>query len=328
MKKILVVCALMMLVAVNAWADTVTFKSGKKIEGTIKSITNDTVTVDLYGVTEMTYDLADIQEINGQVVELNKPAAATAEAPAPEAAAPVTVPVAPAPAAETPPAADQTASPTENITPPPAIAETPEKTAEAVTPNGTQQEMMPDFKAGGTPGIFLSDKQKAEMIAWVKAIAGIILIVGLIVYIYRAICLQLIANKTDTEFGWLAWVPIGSLFLMCNIGKVKYKWLIPSIFSYFWFILILIPFIGGLFLVALGFYNLFLTIFLWYHISIARGKPGWLGILSFISIVNVVIWGYLAFSKKEEGAAPVPNIGGGQPANQLGTAPTYRPPLE
>lgn len=71
MKKIIVVCAVLLFAAVNAFADTIVFKSGKTIDGTIKTITNNTITVNLYGVTDMTYDLRDIDQINGQKVDLN-----------------------------------------------------------------------------------------------------------------------------------------------------------------------------------------------------------------------------------------------------------------
>ncbi|MFA5148458.1 MAG: DUF5684 domain-containing protein [Candidatus Omnitrophota bacterium] len=81
MKKIIALCAVLLFLPTNLWADTITFKSGKKVDGNIKSMTNEAVTVEIFGVTEMTYDLADIREVNGQPVEL-KPAAV--EAPAAE----------------------------------------------------------------------------------------------------------------------------------------------------------------------------------------------------------------------------------------------------
>ncbi|HPN66282.1 MAG TPA: hypothetical protein PLV09_02570, partial [Candidatus Omnitrophota bacterium] len=80
MKKTVLLCAVMLLLSANLRADTLSFKSGKTVEGNIKSIADGSVTVEIFGVTEMTYDLADIQEINGQAVDL-KPAV---EAPAAE----------------------------------------------------------------------------------------------------------------------------------------------------------------------------------------------------------------------------------------------------
>ena len=279
MKKILIVCSVALLLAVNAWADTVTFKSGKKVEGNIKSITNDFVTVDLYGVTEMTYDLADIQEINGQAIGLNKPATVATE------------------------------------------------TAEAILTSATEQENIPGLSVEENPKIKLSDKGTGAAIAVIMAFLGIIVIFSLILYIYSAICLQAIAKKTDTQYGWMAWIPIANIFLMCNIGGVSYKWLLPIL-------LIFVPFIN----ILGSLYSIFLTGYLWYMIAVARGKPGWIGILIFIPILGTfIVPGYLAFSKDgnkasnkedKQGAAPLPNIGDGQPAKLLGTVPPIKPPIE
>ncbi|MDD5072377.1 MAG: hypothetical protein PHX64_03975 [Candidatus Omnitrophica bacterium] len=278
MKKALIICAAVVLFAVSAWADTVTFRSGKKIEGNIKAITNDTITVDIYGVTEMTYDLSEIQEINGQAVEF-KPAVPPAEI-VPAAANPVTGSM-------------------------------------ATPPSGPQEEKI-SGPSGKNPENKLSDKESkallAVIIAFLMAFLGVIITGSLIYYIYLAVCLQVIAGKTDTQNGWMAWIPIANLFLACNIGNVRYTWLLLLLSG-------LIPPLGPL-------CYLFLFGLLWYKIALARGKEGWIGIITVIPVVGLFTMGYLAFSKKEEGAAPAPNIGGGQPANPLGTAPTYKPPLE
>ena len=284
MKKIFVACAAIVLLTINAWADTVTFKSGKKVEGNIKAITNNTVTVDLYGVTEMTYDLADIQEINGQVVDLK-----------PVETVPPAVQVVPA---ETPPVTE-------------SMAATPLSAA--------QEEKMSGLSVTETSKIKFPDKEsKVVLAAIIMAFLGVIIIVCLIFYIYSAICLQVIARKTDTQNGWMAWIPIANLFLACNIGNVKYVWLLLLLTGF-------VPLVGA-FLAPVC--DLFLFGFIWYRIALARGKEGWLGAITIIPVVGLFTMGYLAFSKKE-GAAPVPNIGGGQPANQLGTTPpNYKPPLE
>jgi len=96
------------------------------------------------------------------------------------------------------------------------------------------------------------------------------------VYIYMAVCLQTIAKKTNTENPWLAWIPIANIFLAANIAK-KPMW---------WAILCLVPIVqivAGIVL-AIG-------------IAEARGKESWMGILMIIPGVNLVVLGYLAFSK-------------------------------
>jgi hypothetical protein len=111
--------------------------------------------------------------------------------------------------------------------------------------------------------------------AAVAAAVGVAWLIGLIVYIYIALSLQVIANKTGTDYAWLAWIPLLNIYLMCKIaGK-----------SMFFLFLFFIPFI-----------NIIAIILVWMGIAEARGKPGWLGILMVVPIVSLIIPGYLAFS--------------------------------
>jgi len=269
MRKILIIWAVTAVVMVNAFADTITFKSGKGVEGNIKAITNDSITIDLYGVTEMTYDLSDIQEINGQMVEL-KPAETTQIAP-----------------------------------------ETPSSPVETVETNPISNEIFRGVKAPATEPATIAPKETKAAITAIRAFLGIIVIFFLILYIYSAICLQAIAKKTGTENSWMAWIPVANLFLMCNIGYVRYIWLFLLLSGF-------VPLIGS----VLGpICDLLLFGFIWYKIALARGKEGWIGAITVIPVVGLFAMSYLAFSKKEEGAIPAPNIGSGQPANPLGTAP-------
>jgi hypothetical protein len=116
--------------------------------------------------------------------------------------------------------------------------------------------------------------------AWVAL--GVLLFLVL-VYLYFSFCLQLIAKLTNQEPAWLAWIPIANFFLMCKIASLSYLWLlvIPIFF---------VPFVGPF--INLGFFG-----FLYYRIALARKKPGWIGILAIIPLVNLVIVGYLAFSE-------------------------------
>jgi hypothetical protein len=98
---------------------------------------------------------------------------------------------------------------------------------------------------------------------------------SLAIYIYIAYSVMVIANKTDTPNGWLAWIPIVNLYLMCKIGG-KPGW---------WLILFLVPLVNIIFLILV-----------WMAISEARGKAGWLGILMIIPFLNLILPGYLAFS--------------------------------
>jgi magnesium-transporting ATPase (P-type) len=107
------------------------------------------------------------------------------------------------------------------------------------------------------------------------AMLMVCLIVGLAFYVYFALALQTIANKTHTENAWLAWIPIANAFLMLNVAK-KPLW---------WFILLLIPLV-----------NLVIGIIIWMAVAEARGKPSWWGILILVPLVNLIVPGYLAWS--------------------------------
>lgn len=128
-----------------------------------------------------------------------------------------------------------------------------------------------------------NNHQKAKNLEKLVAVfAGIILLLLIPIYIYSSICLQFIAKKTNRPPVWLAWIPVANLFLMCKIAGISYWWLLLILGSF-------IPVLG--FVCAMG-----LTGFLWYKIAIARNKPGWIGVLAIVPLVNFFIMGYLAFS--------------------------------
>ena len=108
-------------------------------------------------------------------------------------------------------------------------------------------------------------------------------LLGIVVYIYMAIALMTIAKKTKTPNAWLAWIPFANLYLMTQIGGVPW-WTIFGV------LLSLIPFLGGLAVLAL-------MVWWWWKISEAVGKPGWIGILMIVPIANLIVPGYLAWSK-------------------------------
>jgi glycerol-3-phosphate acyltransferase PlsY len=100
----------------------------------------------------------------------------------------------------------------------------------------------------------------------------------LAIYIFMAICLMKIAKKTNTGNAWFAWIPILNLILMIQCSK-KSLW---------WIILFLIPFV-----------NIIASIIIWMNIAKNLGKPEWLGILTILPLLNIVIPAYLAFSDSD-----------------------------
>ena len=102
------------------------------------------------------------------------------------------------------------------------------------------------------------------------------IIIMIIAYLYISISLMIIAKKTNTDNGWLAFIPIANIVLMCNIAGKSLIWLLLSF----------IPLI-----------NIIAVIVLWMGISEKRGKAGWIGILILVPIIGIFIPGYLAFSE-------------------------------
>jgi hypothetical protein len=114
----------------------------------------------------------------------------------------------------------------------------------------------------------------------VPAVFGAGLVLFLVVfilalYVYMALALQTIAEKTNTENGWLAWIPIANLILMLNIAK-KPIW---------WIVLFLIPLV-----------SIVMAILVWMGIAEARNKPSWWGIMVIVPVMNFIMPGYLAWS--------------------------------
>ena len=99
---------------------------------------------------------------------------------------------------------------------------------------------------------------------------------GIIVYLWLAFCLQTIARKTDIPDDWLAWIPIANLYLLCKIAG-RSGW---------WTLAFFVPLL-----------NIVIAIIWWWSIAEKRNKPGWLGILMIIPVVNLIVPGILAFSE-------------------------------
>ena len=122
---------------------------------------------------------------------------------------------------------------------------------------------------------FAQDDHRAAAIA---AASGFILffwIFLLALYVYSALAVQTIAQKTNTENPWLAWIPIVNIILLLNIAK-KPVW---------WIILCLIPIV-----------NIIIFIIVWMAVAEARNKPSWWGILLIVPVVGLIVPGYLAWS--------------------------------
>jgi hypothetical protein len=134
----------------------------------------------------------------------------------------------------------------------------------------------------------------------------LLITLGLIYFIYTAICLFKIAKKTNTSNAWLAWIPFLDFLLLIRIAKKPIWWIIPllapiihivasiiqpaeSITNKYFYLLSLIT--AVIFAIP--------SVLVWMEISATLGKPKWLGILMIITPINIIIPGYLAFSKNK-----------------------------
>jgi hypothetical protein len=113
----------------------------------------------------------------------------------------------------------------------------------------------------------------------VDALMGTFLLVFLVVFVaiyaFVAFCFQKIAEKTGTENGWWAWIPILNVVLMLNIAG-RPIW---------WIILFFIPLVG-----------IVIAIVVLVDILKALNKSPWLVIGLLIPGVNFIVLGYLAFA--------------------------------
>ena len=123
----------------------------------------------------------------------------------------------------------------------------------------------------------------AGLLAMLGAFFLVFVLIFIAFYVYMALALMTIAKKTNTKNAWLAWIPIANVYLMLKIAKLSGWWIFAILVA-------VIPFIGSL-AVAAG------MIYVWWRIAIARGKPGWWGILMIVPIANLIIPGLLAWSK-------------------------------
>jgi len=94
-----------------------------------------------------------------------------------------------------------------------------------------------------------------------------------------------IAKKTGTPNGWMAFVPILNLVLMCQCAG-KPGW---------WFILLCIPLV-----------NIIIMIIVWMAIAENCGRPAWWGVvIGLVPLVNLILMLVLAFGARPATAPPV-----------------------
>jgi len=113
---------------------------------------------------------------------------------------------------------------------------------------------------------------------------AVAIVLFLAVYVYSALALMAIARKTKTKYAWLAWIPVANIYLMTQIAGVQWWTMLFLLFA-------MVPVLGSAIVIGL-------TIYWWWNIAEVRKMPGWLGILMAVPVVNLVVMGIIAWSKK------------------------------
>lgn len=104
-------------------------------------------------------------------------------------------------------------------------------------------------------------------------IAGMFLLVFAAIYVFFALCIMKIAQKTNTDNAWWAWVPLLNIILMLNVAR-KPVW---------WIILFFVPLV-----------NIIISILVLIGVAEARGKGAIWGIIT--AFIPIIGFPYLAFS--------------------------------
>ena len=121
----------------------------------------------------------------------------------------------------------------------------------------------------------LADQPSGAQAAMLGGFILVSLVVVIAAYVYFALALKTIAEKTNTENPWWAWIPIVQIVLSLNIAR-KPVW---------WIVLMFVPLV-----------NIVITVIVWMAIAEARNKPTWWGIMMLVPVANLIVPGYLAWS--------------------------------
>jgi hypothetical protein len=98
------------------------------------------------------------------------------------------------------------------------------------------------------------------------------LVGGLVVYVYFAYTVMVLARRLGMSKPWLAWIPVANLYLIVKMAGKEWWWL----FGF------LIPIV-----------NFFVAGYVWSEIGERLGKPWWVGVLIIVPFIGFLVPGYL-----------------------------------
>lgn len=101
------------------------------------------------------------------------------------------------------------------------------------------------------------------------------ILISIALYFYVTFSLFTIARKTHCETAVLAFVPLLQVIPLVQAANK----------SLLWILLLLIPLV-----------NIVAIVLIWMGIAEARGKPGLIGLLMLVPVLNLGVIGYLAYA--------------------------------
>lgn len=213
--------------------------------------------------------------------------------------APSPPPPEPEKALQQPAPAPEPVPPPEQQPKPPAVPRPPAK-----PPQKPPQDFLTDLEDLGKqlPG---GPDTLAMMMAMMAGFSMIAAAISLLFYLYYSFCLYRIARKLDLSNAWMAWIPILQIWInVAAAGKSVGTLLLlfsPVIGAA---IAVVSPMVGGIIALVGVVVASILYIYLWMRISENLGESKWLGLLLLVPVANIVLPGYLAFSKMESYEEP------------------------
>lgn len=126
------------------------------------------------------------------------------------------------------------------------------------------------------------------LVALIMGMLFLFIIIALALYVFISLAFMAIGKKAKLKTPELAWIPgVGPLILAFQASKMHWwPWLL--------IIGMVIPFVGFAFSIAFSVFSI-----IWYWKLFERIKrPGYWALLCLIPVVNLVLYGIAAWSKK------------------------------
>ena len=131
-----------------------------------------------------------------------------------------------------------------------------------------------------------------DTMALIAGMLVIFFLALLVLHLFVAVALIFISKKTNTDKGWLGFIPFANFYLMTKITKTS-PWLalIPAIGMPVWLV---VPYVGFIGFLAIAIWMIWMEV----KLCKARGKSGWFVLLNLIPGLGFfAFWGWLAWSK-------------------------------